>query len=112
HAFDVGTGAKGAAGAGDDDGPYRIVGFGALERGTDLVSHRWRDGVELVRAIEGDRRGVVTGLVEDGVVVRGHSSRQRPSKLGGVRDWNARSPSLKSELRDDSSSARASSSIA
>ena len=55
--------------AGDDEAVGVIVFTGALERVTQLEDRLSAEGVELLRAIDGDRRPAACDLVQD-VLVR------------------------------------------
>ena len=70
-AGDVGAGAEGAAGAGDDDGADIVVGVGALKGVGDFGAHLAGIGVELFRAVEGDDQAGTVEVAGDVLVVHG-----------------------------------------
>src|SRR4029453_15237135 len=55
--------AERAARAGDDDGAHVVVGVGAVPRLAELAQHRRGDGVEAIRAVQGDREASVLAVV-------------------------------------------------
>ena len=57
---EVGAGRERAAGAGDQDGADRLVGGEVLDRLAQVEPELQVPGVELVGAVEGDRRGAVS----------------------------------------------------
>ena len=61
----VGAGAKAPASTGHDDGPDIVVGVGMIEGVDQFVHHPIGEGVELIGAIQGDRRHAVGHLVGD-----------------------------------------------
>jgi hypothetical protein len=63
----VGPGAKGPAGPGDDDGAHRVVGVGLVEHRDQLVAHACGEGVELVGPVQRDGGDAVVHAVEQGV---------------------------------------------
>ena len=71
----IGPGTEGTAGAGDDDGTHLVVGIGPIERVDQLRHHAGREGVELVRPVEGDGQDAVVDVKEDRFVV--HAGRLR-----------------------------------
>src|SRR5439155_21476995 len=64
HAPDVAARAEGAPRAGHDDHVDAVVGLGLGERLRPGVDHRPRERVELVGAVQRDRRDLVLDLVE------------------------------------------------
>ena len=66
--------AEGAARSGDDHGPHVIVGVHLVECIDDLVHHRSRERIELLRPVERDRRDVVSDVVNDLRVLHGEAT--------------------------------------
>jgi len=61
----VRAGAESPAGTGQNDDPYLAVPFGFLHRGADFFLHDGGPGVELVRAMQRDRRDALGDGVKD-----------------------------------------------
>jgi hypothetical protein len=63
----VGAGAEGAAGAGDDDDANVVVAIGLVEQRRELAPHPRVVGVEPVRAVERDRGDAAVDVVAGGL---------------------------------------------
>src|SRR5690606_15013088 len=70
----VGTGAEGPAGTGDDDDAHRIVGVGSVEGSNQLTAHGAVEGIHALRAVEGQGQDAVLHLIVEGFELPGASS--------------------------------------
>jgi hypothetical protein len=65
---EIGPGAVAAAGAGEDDCSYLVVGICIVENLQQLLEHGRIEGVEAVRSVQRDGEDTISNLCRDGLV--------------------------------------------